>query len=434
MKSTVSIGRYIGICVAILITTLIVIYSLTINQVYQWGTYDTTHYFLSLEADRVLDSLRQTGDLPIEPNKDTHYYLERSGLPEVFASVFPAELHQEGELLSHEILGDVVYLLPYQHPETGQFFYISHTYSETDDVYDVGINIPELLILLAISTLVIVIFLVKNLAWSMVTPVRVLEKWATSIVPEEKTRVLLSASQLKFTELNAVADCLNTAVTTLENHNQREKSFLRSLSHELRTPLAVTKAALDLLEKKSDGLDSGHRKKLERMRRANNNMLSITECLLWMWTGKERPLAKEDVPIHGLVQHIVSMNTYLLQRKSVDVVIDISQDLVFRVEKTLLEMVIGNLIRNAFQYSEYGTIKIMADSRQITVNNLVATEPASNSLTNEDYGYGVGLYLVENLCTHKGWLLKVDRNEQFFSVSIMFDRTLFCTQTKKPAH
>ena len=172
MKTTLSIGRYIGTQVAILITALIIIYSLMISQVYQWGLHDSTHYFLSQEADKVWDALNSTGQLPPEPSPHTHYFLDKSQLPDAFDTIFPVEKRMEGALLSHEIKGDIVYLLAYLGPNTNQLFYVSHTYRASEDNYAVEINIPALILLLAIVSLAILIFLVNKIAWSIINPVR----------------------------------------------------------------------------------------------------------------------------------------------------------------------------------------------------------------------------------------------------------------------
>ena len=417
MRAKVSIARFIALRVLLLMAVLMVIYSLTVKLVYQWGTYDNTHYFLSMEADKVFDALNQHEQIPLPSDKYTQYFLNHSALPQKLKTLFPTRLHFEGELLSYEQGSDILYLLPYRHPKTQQFFYIVHTFKSQDDLYEVALDISELLIALGFLTLIIVMLMVKNLAWSIVKPVRSLQQWAVTIRPGGLNRQTLNSPQLKFTELKTVADCLKESIITIENHNEQEKNFLRTLSHELRTPLAITKAALELLEKKPEDLDDGQLKKLARMRRANTNMLSTTESLLWLWSINERTLSKEAVNLSDLVQACVEVNRYLLQRKSVDIALNIPSDLSFHLEKKLLEMLVNNLVRNAFQYTEQGQITITADKHTLVVKNATSHE-SSFVEESDDYGYGVGLYLVEKLCTQKGWLLALKRDECSFSVSV----------------
>ena len=221
--------------------------------------------------------------------------------------------------------------------------------------------------------------------------------------------------ELKFKELSLVAKRLHSSLADIERANRREKDFLRSLSHELRTPLAISKVALELLENPSNELSVAVQKKLDRMRRANNNMLAITECLLWLWRGKEYSLAMEPIYLQAVVEAAISSNAYLLKNKAVTVCVELEADLRVMAEKRLLAMLINNLLRNAFQYTQQGFIKVSSKAGQLTICNTVSTESAVEPC---DYGYGVGLYLVEKLCQQKGWSLTVQQQAELFVVTV----------------
>lgn len=431
MTSRISIGRQIGIQIAVLVTALMAIYSVTVAVVYDWGLDDNTHYFLSLEADRVLATLERTGQLPPPTSPNTQYFATPAQLPPAILSAFPAAQHQDGRLLSDEIAGDVRYLLPYRHPATGPFFYVYHVYHASTDAYDVGLSVPQLLLILAAGAAVVVALLVAYLAWSIIRPVRALEQWATALQPDAPLRAIPSAA-LKFTELQAVAGRLHDAVAAMAQHNEHEKHFLRTLSHELRTPLAIITAALNLLEKKPERLDGSQRRKLELIQRANANMLATTECLLWLWTDQQRHVTKEAVDVNLAVANIVGHYQHLLQGKQVLLHLQIPDDLHFCVEIKLFEMTLGNLVRNAFQYSEAGTVEIHASPSTITVRNPIAAPadltdfaPSPPSEPN-DYGYGVGLYLVENICARCDWGLHIQHQSGLFAVTIRLNADNTC--------
>lgn len=423
MPRPLSIGRHLGRHLALLATVLVAIYSLTVDRVYQWGLYDSTHYFLSLEADRVLASLQRSGRLPPATSPDTQYYAEAAQLPPPLLAAFPLTQHRDGELLTAEQGDDVHLLLPYRHPDTGRFFYVAHVYHAAEDVYEAGPTIPQLLLLLALAAVIVVALLVSYLAWSIIRPVRALERWAITL-PPGATADEATAPSLTFTELHAVAERLRTTVTTLAEHNQREQHFLRSLSHELRTPLAVIKSALTLLTRQADRLDGSQRRKLELIARANEHMLATTECLLWLWTGTDRPLAKEDVDVGALLADIVQSQHHLLQGKPVTIVSQIPDPLRYHVEPQLFAMLLGNLVRNACQYTEAGAITIRAEATAITIKNPVGA-PAAPALagaiaTPADYGYGVGLFLVKTLCARQGWGLHIRQQHDEFAVTVTF--------------
>lgn len=426
MKKNISIGRYIAIQVTILILVLVSVYSLTINQVYQWGVHDTTHYYLSLEADWVAESIEVSGQLPRALEQDSQYYFSQSELPESLKTLFPLEQHVNGEMLTDETNGVVTYLLPYKSEHTGQLFYISSTYIAKDDEYEVDLEISDLQLLLLLFVVIIVFLLVRNLAWSIISPIRHLDRWAASVSQDGQKTLSLASLEFKFAELQTVADHLNDAVSTIEENNQKEKSFLQTLSHELRTPLAITKAALDLLQKDNTKLDKVQLLKIERMRRANDNMLSTSECLLWLWTGNQTELPKQAVNLYKLADEAITTNQYLLRKKPVEVVLEIPFGLVIDIEKKLAKIVIQNLIRNAFQYTEQGTIKITANSQGFKITNPLTETSVEQLDSNQDlsadadYGYGVGLYLVKKICSHQDWSVNFNDQSSAFSVSVSF--------------
>jgi len=421
IKSNNNIKSYIGTRAIALSILLTIIYSLTISEVYKWGIDDNTHYFLSLEVDRASETLNQTGKFPLKPNIYTHYYLSEKNLPTQYLASFPNKNHINRALLTAEIQGDLHYLMPFTNPINSELSYLSHVYKPSDDLYDVGIEIPELLVLLAVITLILMAGLVKGLAVSIIKPVKTLETWALTITSNNNERPLPKDDQLKFIELQAVANQLNNAVMTIERKNQREKSFLRTLSHELRTPMAIIHAALDVFDQNKTRLGAGDIKKLERIRRANNNMQSTTESLLWLWTDKERQFIKESTLLLPLVKEIVSSNQYLLVRKAVNVHIEINEKKEHLIEKKLLDILLRNLIRNAFQYTEDGLVSISGSMNEICITNTLIGIPTNYSLESNagtDYGYGVGLYLAQTLCDQLNWGIDIDHQDDLFSVRI----------------
>lgn len=432
MSRTVSITRYITTRVISLLAVLVIIYSVMVERVYQWGVQDMRHYFMSLEADDILAELKNDGKFLSIATEPSEYFLSWKDVPKNIKQLLPQEFHQEGELLlanSHDL---TYYLLPYRHPNTrnnkrensNEYFYVLQTYKESEDDYQVDYQVSDVQIFIGILALMAVFLLVKNLAWSIILPVKRVEKWATEITDDNNKRIALTASELKFNELKTVANRLHQSINQIEAKTQQEKKFLQTLSHELRTPLAITKAALELMTTTPDGLNDKHLLKLERMTRANNNMLSTTECLLWLWTGKNVAHKTESIQLLPLVQEMVTNNDYLLRHKPVEIIINIASSLPVVTEKTLLIMVIRNLIRNAFQYAHDGKIKICADKNSLTIENSVANIASGFTQKNQqelpDYGYGIGLYLVAEICTQKNWALQIKSDTAIFSVVIQW--------------
>ncbi|WP_196138098.1 sensor histidine kinase KdpD [Aliikangiella sp. G2MR2-5] len=422
MNPKTSVIRYIGINTGLLIVSLIAVYSFTISRVYNWGTFDTTHYYMSLDAERLAKYLEKHGKLPQPILADTDYYLDFSDIPQNLGKLFPRKKHKEGELLVQEVDGLVVYLLPTQSPIGDEFFYIVNIYNESLDSYEVEIDIPELLLMLAILILLIFVLLVRMLVVGIIAPIRSLTRWANSIQSSTEQNYMVALPNLKFSELTIVAERLESAIVTIKKLTKKEVNFLQSLSHELRTPITVINAALELIKMNGDFINEKQQGWLEKIQNASNNMLSTNECLLWLWKRKKVIMNKESILISRLIEECISKNKYLLRGKSVDISLEIQPELTFTAEQKLLFMVTNNLIRNAFQYTADGTIEIRASSEMLEIIN--PSPNSSQTRNNEsidfnfDHGYGVGLFLVNEICTQQHWSFDLTSDDKLFRASL----------------
>ncbi|MCD8551744.1 MAG: hypothetical protein LRY74_17355 [Shewanella xiamenensis] len=63
---------------------------------------------------------------------------------------------------------------------------------------------------------------------------------------------------------------------------------------------------------------------------------------------------------------------------------------------SFVDIVIGNLIKNAFNYSS-GDIEITLNNNQLTIKNPLSHHSA------EPTGYGCGLIIIERICERMGW-------------------------------
>ncbi|MCZ7019212.1 ATP-binding protein, partial [Salmonella enterica] len=72
---------------------------------------------------------------------------------------------------------------------------------------------------------------------------------------------------------------------------------------------------------------------------------------------------------------------------------------------TACRIVIGNFLRNALQYAEDGTVEISFKYPQLRIVNHIR-EIKSRQESN-DFGYGLGLQLMRQLCAKLGWQIEV---------------------------
>ena len=232
-------------------------------------------------------------------------------------------------------------------------------------------------------------------------PVRRLAHWADNLSLEG----LDEAPDFRFRELNLVAARLRDAFRRIATGMENEKRFLQHASHELRTPLSVMSGNLELLDKL---VERRHRREAEReafdrLNRAITNMRQLTETLLWLSRPSEKLPKTEPTELHALVHSLVEENRYLLDAKPVEIVVTGNRSRI-HVPSTPCRIVLANLIRNAFQYTRSGRVSIDIAPERITIDNENAADVEEDAPGEEDeFGFGLGLRLVDDICRRLGW-------------------------------
>jgi signal transduction histidine kinase len=210
-----------------------------------------------------------------------------------------------------------------------------------------------------------------------------------------------------------VSSSLQSVQSTLD----REKKFLAHASHELRTPIAVVRSNTELMQKlieKPNSLDK-QRVVLDRILRAGYGMTELCEILLWLNRGEYRNLPTADIELSLLLEQLTRSLSYLIENKKVEVYTQFEEGQ-YPMSASLITIVAGNLIRNAYQHTQCGTVEIIQKGQIVTICNLEAqVEENENTL-----GFGLGLELTEQIIRHYNWRYEVQKFPNGRSVEIEF--------------
>jgi signal transduction histidine kinase len=195
---------------------------------------------------------------------------------------------------------------------------------------------------------------------------------------------------------------------------ERERVFTRDAGHELRTPVAVFKGSLDLLE------ENRHRPRhelnaLARMRRTVQDMEALLETLLMLARESEVEMPREDVVVNDLVASQIELLTPMAQRAGNTLSLHENAELKVRAPNRIVEIVISNLMRNAVNYTQNGSVEVTVTPTSVRVKDSGvgmtgeqlerAFDPfyradESRGLTK---GHGLGLAIVKRLVRQFGW-------------------------------
>ncbi|MGY2572243.1 sensor histidine kinase [Vibrio sp. C8] len=199
-------------------------------------------------------------------------------------------------------------------------------------------------------------------------------------------------------EFKILADELNQYRHEIHNLIKREQAFARYASHELRTPLTIVKGASKLLERNAS--DDFQKRQIVRINEATAQMSTMVDALLGLvrYERSEEEAVVRDVSKDEF-ETIIELNSAQAKDKDIEIALVFHQMPKLKAAPAVLNMVVGNLLRNAIAATHQGeiTLEVSADSLCVRDNG-----PGLNQAKNQD-GHGLGLLIVEDLCRRYHW-------------------------------
>ncbi|RVU82807.1 HAMP domain-containing histidine kinase [Leucothrix sargassi] len=402
-----------------LITLLMVlVYSYFLLSYFDRGLEEAMSSNLRLEARAYAAHYENNDDVVLPTQGKMRLYADWSALPESFRKRFKEDTLVHNRLAVVDNIKPRWPLISRERPDDGQLFAIFYfkvndekqiyaTYNLTKedfsqrDIETFESNLKETLPLGVIS-LLLMLGLTYLLSRRISQSIQRLEVWTHQLSVENCKN---PPPDFNYREANELAQRLQEAFVRISQLVEREHYFLRHASHELRTPIAVTKTSLELLNK--IGLRDNQVSPFKRLQRANKNMQQLTETLLWSSRETTPNLHHTDVDVRALLQEQVDDLQYLLEGKDVELSVK-PESLELAIQslpETPLRIVFSNLIRNAFQHTPSGEVRIHLEKNILRIQN---TYHEKSSEPQTEHSFGLGLMLVHELCDRLDW--KVDLN------------------------
>ena len=217
-------------------------------------------------------------------------------------------------------------------------------------------------------------------------------------------------------EIKVLADSLVSMGQRLDLFVDRERHFTRDASHELRSPLTVIRIAADMLLSEND-LDEMAKRSVQKIQRATEDMEGLTEAFLMLARESDNTLSTEDVLVNEVVHEEIERARMVVQKKGVAINIEEEAQLTVVASDKVLSILLGNLIRNALQYTDKGEVSIRITDSCFMIHDTgvgIPDEkidqifrPYVRGDQSNDTGYGVGLTIVKRLSDRFGWPLVI---------------------------
>jgi signal transduction histidine kinase len=221
-------------------------------------------------------------------------------------------------------------------------------------------------------------------------------------------------------EMVVIANALNDYLARNERFVERERQFIATSSHELRTPVAVISGAAELALD-AESLPAAVRHQLGRIQRSARGVEQLIALLLVLARDPARLAAVSGTfRLDAMLPELVDDHRHLCAGKELELVLAPPPPCTLHAPEGIVRAAIGNLLRNAIENSDRGTIAVALDA-----SGVVAIEDPGHGMGAEEIGAlyarmaredgpdaprggGIGLELIARLCEHLGWGLRFE--------------------------
>ncbi|MGD2053064.1 MAG: HAMP domain-containing sensor histidine kinase [Gammaproteobacteria bacterium] len=217
-------------------------------------------------------------------------------------------------------------------------------------------------------------------------------------------------------DIQVLADAIVNLGKRLDAFIMREQNFTRDASHELRSPLTVINIAADMLLSGQE-LPAAAKKSVIRIKRAAADMEELTEAFLLLARESDQGLSAELVCINDIIEEEVERAQLINKEKQLDIIYSPQHKLMTHASDKVLSVLFGNLIRNAFLYTEEGSIAIDINNHSVIIKDSgkgmpqqqvdEIFKPYYRGSDTGTHGYGVGLTIVKRLSDRFNWPIRM---------------------------
>jgi signal transduction histidine kinase len=278
--------------------------------------------------------------------------------------------------------------------------------------------------LLPLAMVLLVLYLSTWLAFRAsrraFSPVIALARQVRGLDPAAPDPALLDPARLPRDaddEVRELADALARYAQRLNEFVERERNFTRDASHELRSPLTVIQMAAGMLGADA-GLSDASRRSVARIRRAARDMEELTSAFLLLARESQTGLPLEATCVNDVLADELERARLLAAGKPIEARLGATHRLHVDAPEKVLAVLLGNLLRNAFSYTDAGEVTVDVGAASVVIRDTgVGIAPGQVDAMYQPFvrgdvgrrgGHGVGLTIVRRLSDRFGWPVAID--------------------------
>lgn len=235
----------------------------------------------------------------------------------------------------------------------------------------------------------------------------------------------LHAHRFPDDEVGVLARGIEALIARIRAFVAREREFTRDASHELRTPLAVIRGTTERLAREPS-LSPAARQGLAHIQQSALQLEQTVTMLLTLAREQSVPEPTQPLPLLPMLERVIVEQSPLLDDKHIQLDINVPANVSSTLPASVLQVLLSNLIGNAFAHTVSGEIHIAVEAGQLHITNPgdgisdEALDPFIKGAASS--GFGLGLAIVRRLCERHGIALDITHRNGLTTVAFPLDR------------
>jgi two-component system, OmpR family, sensor kinase len=304
-------------------------------------------------------------------------------------------------------------------------FYAASTEELSESAWRVGILIGLASVtMLAIATMAVLWGIKRGLS-----PLAILASRAADVSPAN-WELRAPPEALQTSELMPLTQAMTTMLANLQQAFTSQRAFLADAAHELKTPVAIVKSTIQSLlqrprsaEEYREGIEAAL-EDIERLEKLVHSMLRLARAEQWASSSLRRDLGEIDLT--STCELSVAHLRPLAKSRKLQIDFQRNGSPKLHADAEDLELVWGNLLENAIQYSPPGSSVLMTvvgrdSTAEVSVKDAGQGIPpaeiphifdrfhrADTSRARNTGGYGLGLAISKAIVEAYGGTIQVE--------------------------
>jgi len=226
---------------------------------------------------------------------------------------------------------------------------------------------------------------------------------------------------------------LNQSLKILTENNYKtyisQKQFIENASHEMQTPLSVILSKCELIYQDPNLLKKTA-VEVEKIHDAANRLSKMNQSLLLLTKIENNQFSdKSREPVSEHILKIIDFFEDIKKKKEIQLTVDVESNMVAEANHILLEIMLTNLIKNAFVHNiQHGTVNISLKANNLEIINSRQSLPIERERlfkrfgkqSDNKAGLGLGLSIVKEICEIHGWQITCTMDEKNIRFSVIF--------------